>query len=97
MTRMETYDNSSAGECVVAGWGSRGPLDDVSDFLMKVTAPILSDEECSKIFEKVNITIVDSMICAGDKTGGKGPFLVSSSTHVVYNDTQSLVIRIFTS
>ncbi|XP_063866286.1 trypsin-1-like isoform X1 [Scylla paramamosain] len=66
----------SSGDCVVAGWGRlrEGSLIG-SDILMKVTVPLITDEECEKLYDGVNIneTVSHDTICAGYHKGGKGP------------------------
>ncbi|KAG0427998.1 hypothetical protein HPB47_024997, partial [Ixodes persulcatus] len=55
---------------VVAGWGRTTYNGESSSDLREVSLPIVSNQECSKVFEGV-VTITDGMICAGDITGKK--------------------------
>lgn len=55
--------------CNVTGWGQMLEGDDfpMSDHLMAVTKPIISNEECDKAYKGV---ITDEMLCAGVPEGG---------------------------
>uniref|UniRef100_A0A6B0VC16 limulus clotting factor C n=1 Tax=Ixodes ricinus TaxID=34613 RepID=A0A6B0VC16_IXORI len=55
---------------VVAGWGRTTYNGESSSDLREVSLPIVSNQECSRVFEGV-VTITDGMICAGDITGKK--------------------------
>uniref|UniRef100_A0A6B0V6R2 limulus clotting factor C n=1 Tax=Ixodes ricinus TaxID=34613 RepID=A0A6B0V6R2_IXORI len=55
---------------VVAGWGRTKYNGESSSDLREVSLPIVSNKECSKVFEGV-VKITDGMICAGDITGKK--------------------------
>lgn len=73
---------SPAGECVVPGWGQTAEGGRVSDSLMKVTVPIVTDEECQEMYDALpydDLKIADSMICAGPIEGGKGTCRVSNA------------------
>lgn len=56
----------------MTGWGYREVWGMPSDILLKVVVPIVTDEECQKMFDVLPELIVDSMICAGYSSGGKG-------------------------
>ncbi|CAG7733530.1 unnamed protein product [Allacma fusca] len=63
-----SYDAS--GLATVIGWGVTGEGSQVlSDVLLKVNVPIVTDKECCEAYEPDMIQ--DSMICAGYKHGGK--------------------------
>uniref|UniRef100_A0A6B0VBX7 Acrosin n=1 Tax=Ixodes ricinus TaxID=34613 RepID=A0A6B0VBX7_IXORI len=55
---------------VVAGWGRTKYNGESSSDLREVSLPIVSNQECSKVFQDV-VKITDGMICAGDITGKK--------------------------
>uniref|UniRef100_A0A6B0VBA0 limulus clotting factor C n=1 Tax=Ixodes ricinus TaxID=34613 RepID=A0A6B0VBA0_IXORI len=55
---------------VVAGWGRTKYNGESSSDLREVSLPIVSNKECSKVFQDV-VKITDGMICAGDITGKK--------------------------
>ncbi|CAL4178414.1 unnamed protein product [Meganyctiphanes norvegica] len=63
-------------DCTVSGWGSLhentgfdSPV--MSDVLMKVTVPTVSDDKCRDSYEDMTVVIGDAMICAGVEAGGK--------------------------
>lgn len=71
-----------SGDCVVMGWGMTNENGSGSDVLMKVTVPIIADEECQEMHDAQFpglYTIYNSMICAGYKLGGKDACGVSST------------------
>ncbi|CAN8011995.1 unnamed protein product [Ixodes pacificus] len=55
---------------VVAGWGRTTYNGESSSDLREVSLPIVSNQECSRVFKDV-VKITDGMICAGDITGKK--------------------------
>uniref|UniRef100_A0A6B0VD28 limulus clotting factor C n=1 Tax=Ixodes ricinus TaxID=34613 RepID=A0A6B0VD28_IXORI len=55
---------------VVAGWGRTTYNGESSSDLREVSLPIVSNQECSRVFQDV-VKITDGMICAGDITGKK--------------------------
>ncbi|XP_076041679.1 trypsin-1-like [Oratosquilla oratoria] len=61
--------HAATGDCVVTGWGALTEGGSSPSTLMKVTVPIVTDEECRKSYGTNEIE--DSMICAGYTEGGK--------------------------
>ncbi|KAG7167194.1 Trypsin-1-like 10, partial [Homarus americanus] len=61
--------HTAAGNCIVSGWGATTEGGTPIKTLMKVTVPILSDEECHSVYTQNFFK--DSMICAGELEGGK--------------------------
>ena len=62
-------------DCTVSGWGTTSEGGSLGQTLMKVTVPVVSDDDCRSAYdEAVNHMpdIADSMICAGLDAGGKG-------------------------
>merc|ERR1712127_227613 len=68
-------------QCTVSGWGTTSEGGSLGRQLMKVTVPVVSDDDCRGAYGQSDIT--DSMICAGLDQGGKdscqgdsgGPFM----------------------
>ena len=79
----------------MAGWGDTNdkPL---SDVVMKVTLPIVSDTECKEIPNSSGKEFLDSMICAGYE-GGKDSCTVSFFIQIVCYGTLELLVSIFCS
>jgi len=75
----------SAGTmCTVSGWGTTSEGGSLGQTLMKVTVPVVSDDDCRAAYGQSDVA--DSMICAGLDEGGKdscqgdsgGPFMCGS-------------------
>merc|ERR1712018_1073747 len=72
---------SSGTMCTVSGWGTTSSGGSLASTLMKVSVPVVSDDDCRDAYGQSDIT--DSMICAGLEEGGKdscqgdsgGPFI----------------------
>merc|ERR1712189_154770 len=68
----------------VSGWGTTSEGGSLGKTLMKVTVPVVSDDDCRDAYGVSEIA--DSMICAGLEQGGKdscqgdsgGPFMCGS-------------------
>merc|ERR1719315_145240 len=79
---MEEYPAGT--DCTVSGWGTTSEGGSLGKTLMKVTVPVLSDDDCRDAYGVSEIA--DSMICAGLEQGGKdscqgdsgGPFMCGS-------------------
>jgi len=77
--------HTASGECIVSGWGTTSEGGSSPDLLMKVSVPIVTDDECRDAYGQSEIE--DSMICAGVPEGGKdscqgdsgGPFACSET------------------
>merc|ERR1711956_24996 len=77
--------HTASGECIVSGWGTTSESGSSPDLLMKVSVPIVTDDECRDAYGQSEIE--DSMICAGLPEGGKdscqgdsgGPFACSDT------------------
>jgi secreted trypsin-like serine protease len=54
---------------VASGYGRTGPLEDISVKLLKVTIDRFSNQECNRIYDNINESIV---ICYGSRTENKG-------------------------
>merc|ERR1712106_900727 len=71
-------------QCTVSGWGTTSEGGSLGRVLMKVTVPVVSDDDCRGAYGQDDIA--DSMICAGLDAGGKdscqgdsgGPFMCGS-------------------
>merc|ERR1712071_643883 len=60
----------SAGTmCTVSGWGTTSEGGSLGSALMKVTVPVVSDDDCRAAYGQSDVA--DSMICAGLDEGGK--------------------------
>merc|ERR1712106_917970 len=60
----------SAGTmCTVSGWGTTSEGGSLGSTLMKVTVPVVSDDDCRAAYGQSDVA--DSMICAGLDEGGK--------------------------
>lgn len=55
---------------MVAGWGRTQEGSNPSEILRKVVVPIITDEECQKMYDDYEV-VTDNMICAGYSEGGK--------------------------
>lgn len=67
----------------VLGWGYLDQDTPVtSDRLRAVQVPVVSNNECGKSYD----TIIDSVICAGEKNGGKDACSGDSGGPLVYSD-----------
>merc|ERR1719486_747352 len=72
---------SSGTMCTVSGWGTTSSGGSLASTLMKVSVPVVSDDDCRNSYGQSDIA--DSMICAGLEEGGKdscqgdsgGPFM----------------------
>merc|ERR1712215_216220 len=79
---MEEYPAGT--DCTVSGWGTTSEGGSLGKVLMKVTVPVVSDDDCRGAYGVSEIA--DSMICAGLEQGGKdscqgdsgGPFMCGS-------------------
>merc|ERR1712027_104024 len=79
---MEEYPAGT--QCTVSGWGTTSEGGSLGKTLMKVTVPVVSDDDCRDAYGVSEIA--DSMICAGLEQGGKdscqgdsgGPFMCGS-------------------
>merc|ERR1712215_436415 len=79
---MEEYPAGT--DCTVSGWGTTSEGGSLGKTLMKVTVPVVSDDDCRDAYGVSEIA--DSMICAGLEQGGKdscqggsgGPFMCGS-------------------
>merc|ERR1712098_992406 len=79
---MEEYPAGT--DCTVSGWGTTSEGGSLGKVLMKVTVPVVSDDDCRDAYGVSEIA--DSMICAGLEQGGKdscqgdsgGPFMCGS-------------------
>jgi len=79
---MEEYPAGT--DCTVSGWGTTSEGGSLGKVLMKVTVPVVSDDDCRDAYGVSEIA--DSMICAGLDQGGKdscqgdsgGPFMCGS-------------------
>jgi len=75
----EEYDEGTM--CTVSGWGTTTEGGKIAEKLRKVEVPVISDKHCQHSYNQEEI--LDSMICAGYKHGGKdscqgdsgGPFM----------------------
>lgn len=56
-------DNSSESKATVTGWGRIKEGGNISNQLREVSVPIVSNEECGKMYGKTKIS--SRMICAG--------------------------------
>jgi len=78
----EEYDAGTS--CTVSGWGTTTEGGSLGKVLMKVTVPVVSDDDCRDAYGQSEVA--DSMICAGLDQGGKdscqgdsgGPFMCGS-------------------
>jgi len=79
---LPSADLAAEGTAVVTGWGTTEEGGDVSDVLMKVSVPIVPDDQCDELYGG---GVYQSMICAGDVENGGidscqgdsgGPFIV---------------------
>ena len=64
---MEEYPVGT--DCQVSGWGTTSEGGSLGQTLMKVTVPVVSDDDCRAAYGQSDIA--DSMICAGEDEGGK--------------------------
>ena len=55
--------------CTVSGWGTLSEAGSLSEVLMKVTVPVVSDDKCREAYGQDEI--FDSSLCAGFDQGGK--------------------------
>ena len=54
----------------MSGWGTTTEGGSLGKVLMKVTVPVVSDDDCRDAYGQSEVA--DSMICAGLDQGGKG-------------------------
>lgn len=72
---LPSQQANPTGDCVATGWGTTKEGGNTSDILLKVTVPIITDEECQKAYDALkddDFKIYESMICTEYKEGGKG-------------------------
>merc|ERR1712180_432125 len=79
--------HAASGDCIVSGWGTTSEGGNTPSVLMKVSVPVVSDEECRDAYGASEI--LDSMICAGLKEGGKDSCQGDSGGPFVCEDTGS--------
>merc|ERR1711872_1000407 len=79
--------HAASGECIVSGWGTTSEGGHTPSVLMKVSVPVVSDEECRDAYGQNDIE--DSMICAGLPEGGKDSCQGDSGGPFVCSDTGS--------
>lgn len=73
----------------VAGWGTTSENGSVSNTLMKVNVPMVSNSICNKAYQG---QITDRMICAGYANGGKDSCQGDSGGPLIYNNTLAGVV-----
>nr|CAG4651940.1 EOG090X08JJ [Triops cancriformis] len=73
---------------IVSGWGATSDGGPLSSLLMKVTLPVLSDQECEDLYYPLFFDIYPSYICAGYLEGGKDACQGDSGGPLVANGTQ---------
>jgi trypsin len=86
-TEIDIPTNGYGAMAMTAGWGSTKEGGNLSDPLMKVEVPLVSQSVCAKMYGN-SMAVTDSMICAGFVEGGKdscqgdsgGPLLVKDSS-----------------
>merc|ERR1711915_480943 len=66
---MEEYPAGT--DCTVSGWGTTSEGGSLGKVLMKVTVPVVSDDDCRGAYGVSEIA--DSMICAGLDQGERTP------------------------
>jgi len=79
--------HTATGECIVSGWGTTSEGGNTPSVLMKVSVPVVTDEECRAAYGESDIE--DSMICAGLPEGGKDSCQGDSGGPFVCSDTGS--------
>merc|ERR1712106_441389 len=80
----EGKEYSAGTMCTVSGWGTTSEGGSLGQTLMKVTVPVVSDDDCRAAYGQSDVA--DSMICAGLDEGSKdscqgdsgGPFMCGS-------------------
>jgi len=78
--------HTASGACVVSGWGTTSEGGNTPSVLMKVSVPVISDEDCNVAYDG---EVEDSMICAGYTEGGKDSCQGDSGGPFVCSDTGS--------
>ncbi len=68
----------------VAGWGTTSESGYISNVLMKVDVPYVTQEVCQKAYEENKYEITESMLCAGYPEGGKDSCQGDSGGPLVY-------------
>jgi len=84
---LPSSGHAASGDCVVSGWGTTSEGGSTPNTLRKVAVPIVSDEECRDAYGQNDID--DSMICAGEKDGGKDSCQGDSGGPLACSDTGS--------
>ena len=79
--------HTATGDCIVSGWGTLTEGGNTPTVLMKVTVPVVTDEECRDAYGESKVE--DSMICAGLTEGGKDSCQGDSGGPFVCSDTGS--------
>ncbi|CAL4097773.1 unnamed protein product, partial [Meganyctiphanes norvegica] len=76
----------ATGDCVVSGFGITSEAGNTQGVLMKITLPIMSEDECRKGYGEA---LGDCMICAGLPEGGKDACQGDSGGPLACSDTGS--------
>ncbi|MEA3307339.1 MAG: serine protease, partial [Elusimicrobiota bacterium] len=74
---------------ITAGWGTLSEGGSVSNALMKVEVPFVSQEQCSKDYPG---WVTDSMLCAGFEEGGKDACQGDSGGPLIIRNEESTVL-----
>ncbi|KAG2466072.1 GRAA protein, partial [Polypterus senegalus] len=85
-------DVSPGTRCNVAGWGTTSFMGNMSDTLREVNVTVIDRKLCNTL-SYYNGFISKSMLCAGDKIGGKdscGVFMQNRANKVYASDVYSL-------
>lgn len=72
----------------VSGWGNMVPQNNASspDLLMALDLPLVEQAACRAVWGAQEVTILDSMVCAGFAAGGKSSCQGDSGGALVIND-----------
>ncbi|XP_067012123.2 venom protease isoform X2 [Anabrus simplex] len=77
---LHHWTSVPGGRAIATGWGQTSPTSNVSEILRKVSLPLVSQQYCNSKFTGSDSTsyrrslprgIVDTMLCAGERIGGK--------------------------
>ncbi|XP_046599054.1 transmembrane protease serine 9 [Neodiprion lecontei] len=82
-----SYTIDIGTQCTVAGWGKTSYGGTLSETLLYLTVPIVSQTSCSATYIYRN-TVTDQMICAGYTTGTMDTCQGDSGGPLVYNGIQ---------
>jgi len=89
-SQLEEQFSPPNAKSTVSGWGDTDPTDNANfpTQLLEVSVPIVQHETCRERYERLDLEVTESMICAGYKVGGKDSCQGDSGGPLAVSDLQ---------